>query len=320
MIRTAKRENCPLCGAPGLPFHSGLTDRIFGTPGEWHLSTCPDKNCDLVWLNPMPLESEIGKAYEKYYTHERQTAGTAASGTSTFKTLQSWYAYLLGCAAERARLETFFLEGEPPQRVLDVGCGNGARLERLVAMGWHAEGQEIDPVAAGGAIALGLDVHIGSIDSSHFSDRRYDAIVSNHVVEHLHDPGTMVRRCRDLLDENGKLVIITPNIRSIGSRIFGMNWRGLEPPRHIQIFSPAALRKLLLDNGYSEVSVFTSSARADLIMTGSLDLKFRGSHAPSHSSPSIANAVMTVVLWTIARISTLFSRDSGEEVIAIARK
>ena len=320
MMRTERRDNCPLCGATQVPFRTGLADRIFGTPGEWQLSACPDRNCDLVWLNPTPLESEISKAYEQYYTHQPQTAGTESSGTSTFKVLQNGYARLLGCAGERERLETFFLDEDPPRRVLDVGCGNGARLQRLAAMGWHAEGQEVDPAAAGAAKALGLDVHVGSLDSSYFSERRYDAIVSNHVIEHLHDPGSMVRRCRELLEENGKLVIITPNVRSLGSRLFGNDWRGLEPPRHIQIFSPAALRKLLQDSGYREVSVFTSSARADLIMTGSIDLKFRGAHAPSHARPSVANALMTVMLWTVARLGTIFFKESGEEVVAVARK
>lgn len=320
MIRTARRDSCPLCGASQVPFRTGLRDRIFGSPGEWHLSACSDSDCDLVWLNPAPLESDISKAYQQYYTHKPQTAGTEGSGTSFFRTLQNGYARLLGCAAERARLETFFLDGDPPQRVLDVGCGNGARLQRLAAMGWRAEGQEVDAEAAAAAKALGLDVYVGSLDSAYFSERRYDAIVSNHVIEHLHDPGAMVRRCRDLLEDNGKLVIITPNVRSLGSRLFGNDWRGLEPPRHIQIFSPAALRKMLRDNGYGDISVFTSSARADLIMTGSLDLKFRSEHSPSHARPTIANALMTVALWTVARVATIFFKDSGEEVIAIARK
>ena len=319
-IQTIARESCPNCGANQATLHGGLTDRIFGTAGDWNLSACSNKDCQLAWLNPMPLESEIAKAYEQYYTHEPQESESPDSGTSMFKTLQGWYAKLLGCAAERASLETFFLESDEPKKVLDVGCGNGARLKRLAALGWQAEGQEVDSAAAETAIALGLDVHVGSIHDEHFAARKYDAIVSNHVIEHLHDPAVLIRRCHDLLEENGKLVVITPNIRSFGSRLFGKNWRGLEPPRHIQIYSPAAMRKLMHDCGYRDVSVFTSSARADLLMTGSLDLAFRRRHVPSHARPSIVNALMTVVLWTFARVGTLVFRESGEEVIAICRK
>lgn len=268
----------------------------------------------------MPLESDIEKAYVEYYTHAPQGAGASSAGTSTFKTLQGWYAKLLGCAAERRSLETFFLDQDEPKSVLDVGCGNGNRLQKLLALGWQVEGQEIDPAAAEAAIELGLTVHAEPLQGSLFDDKKYDAIVSNHVVEHLHDPAAMLRRCRELMKDDGKLVIITPNICSFGSRLFGKNWRGLEPPRHIQIFSPFAMRQLLLDCGYRKVSVFTSSARADLIMAGSLDLAFRGSHKPSHARPSMANAVMSVMLWTVARIGTVFFRNSGEEVVAIAHK
>jgi 2-polyprenyl-3-methyl-5-hydroxy-6-metoxy-1,4-benzoquinol methylase len=320
VMRTEKREYCPNCGAKPQTLHSGLTDRVFGTGGEWNLSQCSDTSCRLAWLNPRPLESEIGKAYEQYYTHEPQQAEEPDSGTTTFKRMQMWYARLLGCARERSSLEVFFLDGDEPKKVLDVGCGNGARLKRLSALGWQVEGQEVDAAAAQAAIALGLDVHIGSIHDPHFESRKYNAIVSNHVIEHLHNPAVMVSRSRDLLDDDGKLVIITPNISSFGSRLFGRNWRGLEPPRHIQIYSPGALRALLLDCGYRQVTVFTSSARADLIMTGSLDLALRKRHTPSHARPSVANALMTVVLWTMARVSNLVFKNNGEELVAICKK
>ena len=34
------------------------------------MKKCPGPGCGLVWLDPMPLEEDIGKAYETYYTHQ----------------------------------------------------------------------------------------------------------------------------------------------------------------------------------------------------------------------------------------------------------
>lgn len=320
LIRTEERQNCPCCGADHITLHSGLSDRIFGASGSWSMSQCSNAGCQLAWLNPSPLESDIVKAYQQYYTHTPNQADDPSTGTSIFKAIQLGYATLLGCAAERSSMEVYFLDRETPGRVLEVGSGNGVRLKRLVDLGWDGEGQEIDVAAADMASSLGLQVHSGSIYDTYFSGEKYDRIVSNHVLEHLHDPAGMMTRCRELLDEKGEITVITPNICSFGSRLFGRNWRGLEPPRHIQIYSPASLRQLLLNCGYSEISVFSSAARADLVMTGSINLAFCGSLTSSHARPSLANAVMTTLLWTLARLSNVIYRDSGEELVAIARK
>ena len=71
-IRTCSRERCFLCGRPGTVVYQRLCDRIFGAPGEWSLKKCPAKDCGLVWLDPMPTEEDILKAYQDYYTHRRE--------------------------------------------------------------------------------------------------------------------------------------------------------------------------------------------------------------------------------------------------------
>ena len=284
------------------------------------MSKCSDVDCQLAWLNPVPVESEIAKAYHGYYTHTPPQPGLLGSGQSIFKAIQASYAKLLGCAGERSSMEAYFLDKEPPATVLEIGSGNGVRLKRMVAMGWDVQGQEIDAAAAMVGRSIGLQIYSGSIHDTYFTGKKYDRIVSNHVIEHLHDPAGMMIRCRELLNESGKVIIITPNICGFGSRLFGRNWRGLEPPRHIQIYSPASLRQLLLNCGYSEVEVFSSAARADLIITGSIDLAFYGSHTPSHAGPKLVNAVISTLLWTLARLSFFVNENSGEELVAIAHK
>src|SRR5208283_2932444 len=68
-IRSFPCPKCYLCGADGEPLYAGLRDRLFNAPGEWGLKRCPNSECGLVWLDPMPLEEDIGIAYESYFTH-----------------------------------------------------------------------------------------------------------------------------------------------------------------------------------------------------------------------------------------------------------
>src|SRR5690348_6884927 len=69
-IRSRSCPNCYLCKASGKLLYEGLTDRLFDAPGSWSLKLCPNPSCGLIWLDPMPIESDIAKAYERYYTHE----------------------------------------------------------------------------------------------------------------------------------------------------------------------------------------------------------------------------------------------------------
>ncbi len=52
-IATEQVPLCLQCGIPGRQLYAGLSDRLFGAPGQWGHLECP--GCALVWLNPWPL-------------------------------------------------------------------------------------------------------------------------------------------------------------------------------------------------------------------------------------------------------------------------
>lgn len=259
IIRTAAKPCCPLCGLAGHLLHNDLTDELFGVNGAWRMRQCDQPDCGLLWLDPMPQPSEIGKAYERYYTHEGASAGWARRGVSlVFQAL--WRMTSIG--RDRARLQLMWLHDQSPGRLLDVGCGDGRRLALLRTRGWQVEGQEVDPEAAARARASGSMVHIGPLESLALPDQQFDAITLNHVVEHLPDPASTLRECCRLLRQEGQLVVITPNARSLGHEVFGPAWRGLEPPRHLQVFTPRALARVARDAGFTQVDVETTGANA----------------------------------------------------------
>jgi hypothetical protein len=68
-IEVQSVTTCYLCGAEGHILYGNLRDRLFGAPGEWNLKKCPDAKCGLIWLDPMPVEADLHKVYENYYTH-----------------------------------------------------------------------------------------------------------------------------------------------------------------------------------------------------------------------------------------------------------
>jgi hypothetical protein len=70
VIRSEPCPRCYLCQTAGEMLYEGMRDRLFGAPGEWNLRRCPNRDCGLLRLDPMPLEADIGKAYADYFTHE----------------------------------------------------------------------------------------------------------------------------------------------------------------------------------------------------------------------------------------------------------
>lgn len=277
-IRSRSCPTCYLCGTPGKLVYEGLQDRVFGASGSWNFKVCADLNCGLMWLDPIPVEEEIGKAYLNYYTHAE--APTQRMGLT--KALRKCASYLFSFAdpvrAERKSLSLMFLDKIKPGRLLDVGCGNGMRLAQLRSLGWDAYGQDVDPAAVAYAReTFGLEVHLGRLEDIPFAEKSFDCITLNHVIEHTHDPVGLLRGCRRLLREGGPLVVVTPNASSFARRHFGPFWRGLEPPRHIHIFSPKALSAAAARAGFTVNSLSTTVANARSFGRASLSIRNGGS-------------------------------------------
>jgi 2-polyprenyl-3-methyl-5-hydroxy-6-metoxy-1,4-benzoquinol methylase len=165
----------------------------------------------------------------------------------------------------------------PGARLLDVGFGAGAFLRWASAAGWQAVGIDPDPIAVAAARETGLRVYQGSIEQTP-PEAPFDVITANHVVEHVHDPRRMLERVHDLLKPGGLVWIETPNLSSVGHQIFGAAWLGLDPPRHLVLFTRSRLHDLLTALGFrvlrtlprAEVTRFTFPA-SDRIARGCPD-------------------------------------------------
>jgi SAM-dependent methyltransferase len=280
-IRSRPCPNCCLCGALGEPLYNGLTDRLFDAPGEWNLKRCSDSNCGLLWLDPMPLEEDIGIAYRTYFTHAapegappplppRRRRRAAEFFRSAYRAWRFNYGdgagkpfrWLLALPILFSRIECDgldiplrYLAATPRGRMLDVGCGDGSIVKLAQDLGWHAEGVDVDPEAVKKARRKGLTVRQGKIERQGYPADSFDLVLMNHVIEHVHDPLGTLTEIRRVLRPGGVAVVTTPNAGSWGHRRFGRYWRGLEPPRHLHIFNGHNLCALTKSAGLAGASI-----------------------------------------------------------------
>jgi len=100
----------------------------------------------------------------------------------------------------------------PGERVLDVGCGKGAVLERAaaaVAPDGLAVGVDISPrmveAARRATARLPVEVHVGDAEDPGLDGQTFDAVTSSAVLFFLPDPAKALRAWRALLVEGGRL-------------------------------------------------------------------------------------------------------------------
>jgi 2-polyprenyl-3-methyl-5-hydroxy-6-metoxy-1,4-benzoquinol methylase len=272
-IRTQSRRECIFCGSAGISLYANLEDRLFGTHGTWGFRQCPESACGLIWLDPAPIPADLPKAYASYYTHVETHARGHSSGLKQYcKRAQNFYVQSRYCKGKRigsaltyyfgALIHSYLTEGSstflkpvPNGKLLDVGCGSGQNLALMREVGWRVEGVESDPQAVKAAQQNGLTVHCATVEERAYPAHTFDAVVLCHVIEHLQDPASTIRECARILKPGGQLMIFTPNSASLGHRLFGNNWRGLEPPRHLFLFATASMKKLLKQCGFNRVSI-----------------------------------------------------------------
>ena len=60
----------------------------------------------------------------------------------------------------------------------------------------------------------------------------FRAIIALHVLEHLADPLPTLQSLRELLEDDGRLLVQVPNAGSWQALLFGGRWNGFDIPRH----------------------------------------------------------------------------------------
>jgi SAM-dependent methyltransferase len=259
---------CPVCGSDRRELlYDDLADRTwFSAGGGWALHRCLE--CTAGYLDPRPDRETIGRAYASYYTHERpqadaQTAGVRGAMRNGY--LNARYGYEFSPASRLGSLLAWLFPKKRSYadrsvrnlrrpsgggRLLDIGCGEGSFLAEMREAGWDGQGIEPDTSAAALARENGIPIIGEPLDQAELPAGSFDAVTMNHVIEHFHDPIEALRISYRLLQPGGTLWIVTPNLTSRGHQLFGRDWVGLDPPRHLVLFTRAALERAVTSTGF----------------------------------------------------------------------
>jgi SAM-dependent methyltransferase len=272
-------DSCPVCGSKAFSKLFSSPDRLHGVPGEYTYQKCGD--CGSVFQNPMVIKDDLYLCYPSVYAPysfeqtlpdidfrslpsegaKQKLRKAIVDSVSGQTTSGAWGT--LGSVLARSRtireraffglvIDECLPKGNGPHHALDLGCGAGWFMKKLQKVGWDVDGLEWNEDAAELARSrTGGQVWTGDFMAADLPSGKYELIVLNHVFEHFEDPKAVLRRVRELLSENGRVVLFFPNPNSLGGRYFGAEWFPWEVPRHLTLPSVDGMGRLATNAGFS---------------------------------------------------------------------
>ena len=193
---------------------------------------------------------------------------------------------------------------QPAARIIEFGAYKGAMLSRLKDFGYQ------------NLMAADLDNHLSINGINHikcdfnenfstsFTGEKFDCIVAVEVIEHLNDIRHFLSECCQLLNENGYIVISTPNVGFFEGRVkffmqgelWGFGPNNYVSQRHISPLTVATFPLILEEKGYELVKMITDASFATFL-----------------------RKIVTSPIWIPMRL--LFGKHVlGESLICVARR
>jgi methionine biosynthesis protein MetW len=151
-------------------------------------------------------------------------------------------------------LPTLFKKDE---KVLDVGCGDGAVAEYLMKeIGADVLGYDISEKAAKEAKKRGVRVVVGTVEEKlPFTSQSFDTVFWGDNMEHLFAPENTLSEIHRVLKKNGRIIMSCPNMGYWRYRVHYLlhgglpdtEWTG-NPPwawSHIRFFNDKIIKRFL---------------------------------------------------------------------------
>ena len=204
------------------------------------------RNCGLIYLCPRPKPDAIAAYYPDDYLPFRPAIEDEP------RALMRW-ARRRKMIRRRELVEQF--SERRTGRILDVGCSTGLFLHEMDLGAWSVAGVELTASAAGYARdRFGIEVFEGMLEDADFAPASFDVITFWDVLEHVYAPSETLDLSASLLKPGGLVAINVPNWDSLDRRLFGRQWQGYDPPRHLYVFTRSTLDRLLRQAGLEPVA------------------------------------------------------------------
>jgi len=233
---------CPVCGSSGISEFLDLKD-YFLSLESFSISKC--NSCGFKFTNPVPRETDLPKYYEskEYISHSNTSKGFI---NGLYQAVRKY---------SIKKKVSFATAGLSRGEALDIGCGTGDFLNEMSKSGWNVKGIEPNETARNSAIKnFGLDIFEESA-LFELKENSFDVVTMWHVLEHVYNLDRHLTQIKNILRNEGRLIIAIPNADSYDAKKYGEFWAAYDVPRHLYHFNRVSLARLMEKYGFEIVKV-----------------------------------------------------------------
>jgi 2-polyprenyl-3-methyl-5-hydroxy-6-metoxy-1,4-benzoquinol methylase len=221
-------QDCPFCSGKGIH--------------RFNKNSCKVYQCDScasAWAVPVEFDPQHYYGGSEYFSGGHSDGYADYEGSEAI--LRSHF---------RELIELLKANGlKPNARILELGSAFGFFLAEAEKE-FEAQGIEISEAAAKKAVAKGLKVQTGTLETGLFEPGFFDAVVMWDTIEHLEDPMKILSLINHYLAPNGIVAVTTGDWGSVLARVTGKRWRLMTPPQHLFFFTEKGLQAALEKTGF----------------------------------------------------------------------
>jgi SAM-dependent methyltransferase len=249
---------CPVCKSPEHKVYER-----FGSELQYTYVKC--SKCGMIYQSPRPTYNQhfIDAAYASYYQYAENLqlndlTEIRESSVGMFK----------------KEIDYISRYDKKKTAVLDIGSGMGTFLYAARPVYKEAVGLDVSrQMASFVEQHLGVKVYVQQFEEFTYP-RKFSLIHMSHVIEHVPDPNRWLQKAKEMLDEDGILVVNVPNKFSFGFRMqhlfyklklkkqFSAAWSDpSRTPDHLLEPTARSMNYLLQQNDFEVLEYYTYSRK-----------------------------------------------------------
>jgi SAM-dependent methyltransferase len=190
------------------------------------------RNCEIEFIFPQLNEDELKILYSENYYKSWGIAGNKENETTKEMKIATFELRL-------NLIQQFISTG----KILDIGCATGYFLELASKKGFEPYGVEYSDYSA--SIAQNKfgqqNIFCGTLEQCHFQNNSFDVIAMSDLIEHVRNPIDTLTKASSLLKDNGVIMIMTPDTKTISHLLMGKRWTHYKL-EHFFYFNKRAIR------------------------------------------------------------------------------